>query len=75
MKLDKLNVILVLLCLVIFGLLIQNRKLNQRLENIENKVEEAINYSESASNYAQEASNHAEEAYQNSFGNMCSVCP
>lgn len=68
MKFDKLNVIIILLCAIIIGLLFQNRKINDRLDELEGRVDDAVSY-------AEEASRHAEEAADNAFGNRCSECP
>lgn len=68
MKIDRSNIIIALLIILMVGLLFQNRNLNQRLNDLEEQIDYAISASEDARNFAEEAS-------QNAFGTWCNECP
>ena len=68
MNIDKQNIVIALLVIVIVGLLFQNRNVNARLSALETSIE-------TAAASAQEASEYSKEASEKAFGNICGHCP
>jgi regulatory protein YycI of two-component signal transduction system YycFG len=68
MKIDKQTILIFLLSLLLIGLFIQNRNLNQRLTAIEQKVTEANEHAAAAEDFSL-------KALQQAFGNVCNQCP